>query len=109
MVKRWGFGELVLYEKKFKSKNFPLTTLWKLLKYKWLNAVMATKNKKLEEVSSDRYVNRNEGAKLVMGYIKDVCKNTKKRNKTKNLTSVTNATKGKNNYTRLYGNWNKYK
>ena len=109
MVKRWGFGELVLYEKKFKSKNFPLTTLWKLQKYKWLNAVMATKNKKLEKVSSDRYVNRDEGAKLVMCHIKDSCKNTKKRNKTKNLTSVTNATKGENNHTRLYGNWNKYK
>ena len=40
-------------------------------------------------------MNRNEGAKLVMCHIKDSCKNTKKRNKTKNLTSVTNATKGK--------------
>ena len=65
---------------------------------------MATKNKKLEKVSSDRYVNRDEGAKLVMRHIKDVCKNTNKRNKTKNLTSVTNTTKGKNNNTRLYGN-----
>ena len=65
---------------------------------------MATKNKKLEKVSSDRYVNRDEGAKLVMRHIKDVCKNTKKRNKTKNLPGVTNTTKGKNNYTKRYGN-----
>ncbi len=65
---------------------------------------MATKNKKPEEVNSDRYVNRNEGAKLVMGHIKDVCKNTKKRNKTKNLPGVTNTTKGKNKYTKRYDN-----
>lgn len=109
MVKRWGFGVLVLYEKKLKFKNFPLTTQWKLLKYKWLNVVMATKNKKLEKVSSGRYVNRNEGVKLVMGHIKDDCKNIKKRSKTKNLPGVIDTTKGKNNYTRLYGNWNKYK
>ena len=66
-------------------------------------ATAAAQNKKPEGVSSAIPMGENKGFKQVMGYIKEIRKDPKKKRRRKALGDITNTSKGSNSYTNFSG------
>lgn len=66
-------------------------------------ATAAAQNKKPEGVSSAIPMDENKGFKQVMGYIKEIRKDPKKKRRRKALGDITNTSKGSNSYTNFSG------